>query len=341
MVSEHRIFYFYGMRNSCSTSDPVCSVPTAAGHLRSVAGQSPSPVPVSLAPSRRRTTASRGHLLRPARLDLLVRPRRSTTRRTSSLPPATSRCWSGTSPTHPRAPPTARPPSSTSPPSTASRATATCPGRRPQLRRLLRCCLDLASPGSIGIDRSLSSNFPFQPSSVDFLGDSVHAPVVRSGLPSLLGACPPTPCMLARRSSSTFVASSRGYDRPSPTPSTSACRSSSTFAASSRGYDRLSPTPSMSAHRSSSTFAASSRGYDCLSPTPSTSAHRSSSTLVASSRGNGRVSPTPSTSARRSTSTLAASLRGSARVLPTLSMLAHRSTPTWRSTSTPLVASVC
>jgi hypothetical protein len=50
---------------------------------------------------------------------------------------------------------------------------------------------------------------------------------------------------------------------------------------------------------------------------------------------------TPSTSARRSSSTLAASSRGSARVLPTSSTSAHRSTPTWRSTSTPLVASVC
>jgi hypothetical protein len=64
-------------------------------------------------------------------------------------------------------------------------------------------------------------------------------------------------------------------------------------------------------------------------------------TLAASSRGNGRVLPTPSTSARRSTSTPAASSRGSARISPTSSTSAHRSTPTWRSTSTPLVASVC
>jgi hypothetical protein len=68
----------------------------------------------------------------------------------------------------------------------------------------------------------------------------------------------------------------------------SARRSTSTFAASSRGYDRLSPTPSTSAHRSTSTFAASSRGYDHLSPTPSTSARRSISTLAASSRSSAR-----------------------------------------------------
>jgi hypothetical protein len=166
---------------------------------------------------------------------------------------------------------------------------------------------------------------------------SSAASVLYSGLPSVLGACPPTPCMLARRSSSTFTASSRGYDHPLLTPSTSACRSSSTFAASSRDYGCPSPPSSTSACRSSSTFVASSCGYDRLSLTPSTSAPRSSSTLAASSRGNGRVSLTPSTSARHSTSTLVAS----SRVLSTLSTSAHRSTPTWRSTLTPLVASVC
>jgi hypothetical protein len=105
-------------------------------------------------------------------------------------------------------------------------------------------------------------------SSMSHAGVSSDAPVVRSGLPSLVGACPSTPCMLARRSSSTFVASSRGYDLPSPTPSTSACRSSSTFAASSRGYGYPSPPSYTSARRSSSTFAASSRGNGRILLTP-------------------------------------------------------------------------
>jgi hypothetical protein len=82
MVLEHRIFFLYRTRNSCSTSDPVCSVPTAAGHLLSITGQPPSPVPVPAAT----TTARPGvtgrfssipccwppELVAPARFPLLV-----------------------------------------------------------------------------------------------------------------------------------------------------------------------------------------------------------------------------------------------------------------------------
>jgi hypothetical protein len=65
--------------------------------------------------------------------------------------------------------------------------------------------------------------------------------------------------------------------------STSACHSTSTFAASSRGYDRASPTPSTSAHRLTSTLAASSGGCDRLSLTPSSSACYSPSPPLAAS----------------------------------------------------------